>query len=102
MASVYRQDTGEFLGYLMELHGPKLHGTTHWPFKAWRHSNGALRDVPEGPVARGGRLTAPPFQTIHIPVANVHEADMHLIVPPELVEFITNHSAFRALAKPTH
>jgi hypothetical protein len=35
MASVYRQDTGELLGYLTEPEGPFPGGITYWPFKAW-------------------------------------------------------------------
>ena len=43
MASVYRQDTGELIEYLTEPEGPFPGGITCWPFKAWVHSDGALR-----------------------------------------------------------
>ena len=47
MASVYRQDTGELLGYLTEPEGPFPGGITYWPFKAWVHSDRKLRSEPE-------------------------------------------------------
>ena len=47
MASVFRQDTGEFLGYMAEPEGPLAGGITYWPFKAWLHSDGKLRSDPE-------------------------------------------------------
>jgi hypothetical protein len=102
MASVYRQDTGEFLGYLTDLYGPLRRGTKEWSFKTWQHSDGKLRDVPEGPVARFGRLTAPPFSTVQIPVANIENPDVHLIVPPDLLDFIVSHQGFRAPVSPSH
>jgi len=101
MASVYRQDTGEFLGYLVDLYGPLLPGTKAWPFRAWRHLSGALRGEAEGPVIRAGRVAAPPHITLQMPVRNITEADVHLLVPPELLDFILTHSGFRAMAKPS-
>ena len=47
MATVFRQDTGELIGYLTEPEGPFPGGITCWPFKAWVHSDGALRSEPE-------------------------------------------------------
>jgi hypothetical protein len=47
MATVFRQDTGELLGYLTEPEGPFPGGITYWPFKAWVHSDAKLRSEPE-------------------------------------------------------
>ena len=47
MTTVFRQDTGELIGYLTEPEGPFPGGITNWPFKAWIHSDGALRPEPE-------------------------------------------------------
>ena len=46
MATAFRQDTGELLGYLTEPEGPFPGGITYWPFKAWVHSDGELRSEP--------------------------------------------------------
>jgi len=100
MASVFREDTGEFLGYLIELHGPLPPGTRDWPFHAWRHSNGKLRGEPEAPIVRAGRITAPPYITVRIAVSNIESPDVHLIVSPDLLDFILNHGAFRAAPPP--
>jgi len=88
MASVFRQDTGELIGYLIQPQGPFPSGITYWPLKAWRHSNGELRSEPE-PGTDGA---AP--HTLDIPVQNNASTDVHLIVPPELVDFIVTHTAF--------
>jgi hypothetical protein len=100
MAHVFREDTGKFLGFLTDLRGPFSPGTKHWPFRAWRHSNGKLRGVPEGPAAVAGRLRAPPYVTVHIPVSNIDSTDVHLLVPSDLVEFILTHDGFRAAPQP--
>ncbi|QXX73497.1 hypothetical protein MHY1_00293 [Methylovirgula sp. HY1] len=102
MASVFRGDTNELIGYLVELHGPLLPGTTSWPFRAWPQSTGTLRGQPEAPNIRGGRFTAPPAVTIHIPVSNIESSDMHLHVPMHLLDFIVNHPYFRATQLPSH
>ena len=91
MASVYRQDTGELLGYLTEPEGPFPGGITYWPFQAWVHADGKLRCEPEPGVSE----TAPAV-TVDIPVRNNDSADVHLIVPPDLVDFVVTHKAFRA------
>ena len=91
MASVYRQDTGELIEYLTEPEGPFPGGITCWPFKAWVHSDGALRSEPEP-----GTDETTPAVTLDIPVSNNGSTDLHLIVPPELVDFIVSHKAFRS------
>ena len=88
MASVFRQDTGELIGYLIEPQGPFPGGITYWPFKAWRHSNGELRSEPE----LGHDQAAP--HTFDIPVENNASTDVHLIVPLELIDFVVTHKAF--------
>ena len=98
MASVFRNDTGEFLGFLPEPEGPLAGGITYWPFRAWRHSNGELRSEPK--PANGQDNTAPEPLIVDIPVSNNDSADVHLIVPPELVEFVLTHTAFRAAPPP--
>jgi len=101
MASVYRADTDEFLGFLTELYGPFDQTTKDWPFRAWRWPDGSLRNEPAAPVAVGGRLTAPPHITIRLAVRNIHEPDVHVLVPPEFLDFVLNHTGFRAApAKP--
>jgi hypothetical protein len=90
MASVYRQDTGELLGYLMEPEDPFPGGITYWPFKAWVHSDRKLRSEPEP-----GTDETTPAVTVDIPVRNNDSADLHLMVPPDLVDFIVTHEAFR-------
>jgi hypothetical protein len=35
-----------------------------------------------------------PHVTVDIPVRNNDSADLHLIVPPDLVDFIVTHRAF--------
>jgi hypothetical protein len=101
MASVFRQDTGELLGYLAGLDGPLAGGITYWPFKAWPHSDGKLRAEPEKPTPRKGRITSLPAVTLNIPVRNdTHGPDVHLIVPPEFVDFIVTHRLFRAASPP--
>jgi hypothetical protein len=79
MASVYRQDTGELLGYLTEPEGPFPGGITSWPFKAWVHSGGELRSEPESGTDETTRVV-----TLDIPVRNNDSADLHFIVPPDL------------------
>jgi hypothetical protein len=96
MASVFREDTGERLGYLIGLHGPLAVGIKDWPFRAWRHSNGNLRGEPEAPIVRAGRLTAPAPLTVRIAVSNIESPDVYLNVPQNLVDFIVNHVDFRA------
>lgn len=91
MASVFRQDTGELIGYLIEPQGPFPGGITSWPFKAWCHSGGELRSEPEPGTDGTTRVI-----TLDIPVRNNDSADVHLIVPPDLVHFIVTHKAFRA------
>ena len=93
MASVFRQDTGELIGYLIEPQGPFPGDITSWPFKAWCHSNGELRSEPEP----GTDEAAPDM--LDIPVQNNASTDLHLIVPPELIDFIVTHKAF--LSEPT-
>ena len=88
MASVFRHDTGELIGYLREPQGPFPGGITSWPFKAWCHSNGELRSEPEP----GTDEAAPDM--LDIPVQNNASTDLHLIVPPELIDFIVTHKAF--------
>jgi hypothetical protein len=100
MASVFRQDTGELLGYLTSLEGPLADGITYWPLKAWPHSDGKLHSEPEAPTARAGQPPALPAVTLNIPVRNNDSSDVHLIVPPELVEFIVTHSAFKPAPPP--
>ncbi len=100
MASIYRADTGEFLGYMVELYGPVDPSMTTWPFKAWRHSDGSLRSEPQGPVLRAGRLTAPPYLTCRIPLRNQQAADLQLWVPPEMLDFVLHHTGFRVAPKP--
>ena len=88
MATVFRQDTGEIVGYLTE--GPFPNGITSWPFKAWVHSDGHLRSEPET-----GADDTPPDVTLEITVRNNASTDLHLIVPPDLVDFFVTHKAFR-------
>jgi hypothetical protein len=96
MASVFRQDTGELLGHLTSLEGPLARGITYWPFKAWPHSDGKLHAEPEPLPARTGQPPPLPAVTLNIPVRNTDDPDVHLIVPPELVDFIVTHDSFRA------
>jgi hypothetical protein len=95
MASVYRADTNAFLGYVVELHGPLLPGTQDWPFRALEHPDGSFRHEPPPPTGVG-RLRAPPPVELRIPVRNIDQPDVHLVVPPALLDFITHHGAFRA------
>src|SRR3982751_1585309 len=91
MATVFRQDTGELIGYLTEPEGPFPGGITCWPFKAWVHSDGALRSEPEPSTDE-----TTPAVALDIPVSNNGSTDLHLIVLPELVDFIVSHKAFRS------
>ena len=90
MATAFRQDTGELLGYLTEPEGPFPGGITYWPFKAWVHSDAKLRSEPEP-----GMDETTPAVTVDVPVRNNDSTDLHLIVPPDLVDFIVTHKAFR-------
>jgi hypothetical protein len=90
MASVFRQDTGELLGYINEPQGPLAGGITYWPFKAWVHSDGKLTPEPEP-----GADEATPAATLNIPVRNNGSSEVHLIVPPDLVDFILGHPGFQ-------
>ena len=83
MATVFRQDTGELLGYLTEPEGPFPGGITSWPFKAWVHSDAKLRSEPEP-----GMDETTPAVTVDVPVRNNDSTDLHLIVLPDLVDFI--------------
>ena len=100
MASVFRQDTGEFRGYMAEPEGPLAGGITYWPFKAWLHSDGKLRSDPEPDSTVTDRVATEPAGTVDIPVQNNESEDVHLIVPPDLVDFIVTHRGFRAAALP--
>src|SRR5207248_9452723 len=80
MATAFRQDTGELLGYLSEPEGPFPGGITYWPFKAWVHSDAKLRSEPEP-----GRDETTPAVILDIPVRNNDSVDLHLIVPLDLV-----------------
>jgi hypothetical protein len=88
MASLYRQATGELLGYLTAPVGPFPGGITSWPFKAWVHSDAKLRSEPEPGMNEALHVT------VDIPVRNNDSADLHLMVPPDLVDFIVTHRAF--------
>jgi hypothetical protein len=88
MATAFREDTGELLGYLTEPEGPFPGGITSWPFNAWVHSDEKLRSEPEPGMGDT------PHVTVDIPVQNNDSADLHLIVPPDLVDFIVTHRAF--------
>ena len=90
MASIYRKDTGELIGHLAWPEGPLAGGITYWPFKAWLHSDGKLRSEPEP-----GADETTTAVTLNIPVWNNDSADVHLIVPPDLVDFIVTHNGFR-------
>jgi hypothetical protein len=91
MATVFRADTGEIIGYLTEQEGPFPGGITSWPFKAWVHSDGQLRSEPET-----GADNTPLAVTLDIAVKNSASTDVHLIVPPQLVDYVVNHKAFRS------
>ena len=90
MATAFREDTGELLGYLTEPEGPFPGGITYWPFKAWVHSDGELRSEPEPGTDEMAAVN------LDIPVRNNDSADVHLIVPPDLVDFIVTHKPFRS------
>jgi len=98
MARAIRQDTSEFLGYLIELYGPVPPWVKDWPFRAWRHPDGKLRNWPPVPV--DGIMRAPPHLELRIPIRNNASGEAEVLVPPNLLDFIQNHSAFRAL--PNH
>ena len=70
MATAFRQDTGELLGYLTEPEGPFPGGITYWPFKAWVHSDAKLRSEPEP-----GTDETMPGVTVDVPVRNNESAD---------------------------
>ena len=78
------------VGYLTEPEGPFPGGITYWPFKAWLHSDGKLRSDPEP-----GTDETTPDVTVDIPARNNDSANVHLIVSPDLVDFIVTHEAFR-------
>jgi len=88
MATAFRQDTGELLGYLTEPEGPFPGGITYWPFKSWVHSDAKLRSEPEWHGCDDVRRD-------RVPVRNNDSTDLHLIVPPDLVDFLVTHKAFR-------
>src|SRR5438045_9147767 len=73
-----------------EPEGPFPGGITYWPFKAWVHSDAKLRSEPEP-----GMDETTPAVTVDVPVRNNDSTDLHLIVPPDLVDFIVTHKAFR-------
>jgi hypothetical protein len=91
MASIFRQDTGRVARLARSLaRSPTGH-------KAWPHSDGKSRAEPEKPTPRKGLITSLPAVTLNIPVRNdTHGPDVHLIVPPEFVDFIVTHRLFRA------
>jgi hypothetical protein len=91
MASAFREDTRELLGFLTEPEGPFPGGITYWPFKAWVHSDGMLRSEPQ--TEEDAETSA---VTVDIPIRNHGSTDAHLIVPPEFVDYIVNHKHFRS------
>jgi hypothetical protein len=95
MATVFRQDTGEIVGYLSEPEGPLPGGITCWPYKAWVHSDGKLRSEPEP-----GAVDTTADVTLDIPVRNNGCLEVHLIVSPELVDFIVSRADFRPEPSP--
>ncbi len=96
MASVFREDTGERLGYIFNLYGPLEAGTKSWRVSAWRHSDGVVRFGPEIPL--NGKLTPALRPNVHfdIPVSNIEATDVHVSVPPELLNLILSYPAFRS------
>ncbi|HMK89815.1 MAG TPA: hypothetical protein VK446_09315 [Methylocystis sp.] len=97
MASVYRAASGEFLGYMTDLHGPVCPSITHWTFRAWRHASGDLRAWPEHSSRSYGDVGNLPFR-VRIPIRNSERRDLQLLVPEELLDFILTHPSFRAAA----
>ena len=95
MATVFRQDTGEIVGYLSEPEGPLPGGITSWPYKAWVHSDGKLRSEPEP-----GADEKTADVTLDIPVRNNGNSEVHLIVSPELVDFMVSRADFRPEPSP--
>jgi len=93
MARAIRQDTNEFLGYLIELDGPIPPWIKDWPFRAWHHPDGKLRDFP--PVPADGRMRVPPHIELRLPIRNGPRGEPEVLVPPHFLDFIQNHTAFR-------
>jgi hypothetical protein len=96
MAKVLRQDTKQLLGYLIELDGPIQPWIKEWPFRAWHHPDGKLRDFP--PVPTDGRMLVPPHLELGIPIRTSPSGELEILVPPHFLDFIRHHSAFRPLS----
>ncbi len=91
MARVFRQDTGQLIGQLGELRGPLQAWITEWPFRAWRHPDGTLRNYPS--VARPERwVKKPAYIEIRIPVRNADDGEIEVLVPLEHLDFILHHT----------
>jgi hypothetical protein len=98
MARVIVQDTGQFIGTLVDLHGPAQSWVTDWPFLAWRHPNGTLRNYPSV-LAPAQRMWVPTPLELRIPVRNSSDDEMELLIPSHLLDFIQHHTGFRESPK---
>jgi hypothetical protein len=101
MANVVRADNGEQIGFFIDLMPGALEGFSKWPFMARRHPSGLLRNEPPGIVARGGRLTALPSVRVMLPTGRSEKGEMEIVVPPEYLDFVLNHTGFRAIKPQT-
>jgi hypothetical protein len=77
MAKVLRQDTKQLLGYLIELDGPIQPWIKEWPFRAWHHPDGKLRDFPPAPT--DGRMLVPPHLELGIPIRTSPSGELEIL-----------------------
>jgi len=94
MARVVRLDTGEEIGYFVDLYGPLVPGATGWSFDAWAYPDGSLHAEP--PPSTGPRLL-PAHWRIWMPVEHPEKVDCVLLVTPTYIDFMAGHPAFRPL-----
>jgi hypothetical protein len=95
MVRVVREDTGELIGYLTDLPGQFEKGVYDWPFRAWRHPNGTLRNYPAVPSG-GPTMKRPPSIEIRLRVHNNSTGEGEVLVPRNLLDFMQNHTGLRA------
>jgi hypothetical protein len=101
MASVYRETTGEFIGYYIDLYGPAPFISTSFDLRAYRHSNGEIGWGPEAPVDMHGRRNPIRPETISIRVSHIEEPDIHMHIPENLIELFLKHPKFRPFQRPS-
>jgi hypothetical protein len=79
MAKVLRKDTEELVGHLDDLRGSVQSWTKDWPFRAWRHPDGKLRNYPGVPPPNQPMSASTPIE-VRLAVRNSPAGEMEVLL----------------------